>query len=387
MKRINKENGFLITWLMCVMILLGACNLGFLKETWSAFGNITGQLTVPYTMNYYSNYPDELGLDEGQRTESVVGKTYTIMVNVFEASGYEFVSWNTSVDGTGEVYNPNESIALEKNLTLYAQWKKVLVVTISYGDVNTDGVVNSDDYLLIEQSVSSGTQLTGQGLLNADVNVDGKVDLVDVDIIKQVSLGTEGYVGILPNGPILIYEVYNGGIVDSDDGSSEDIEQDGTGENTGSDTSGNENNSNSNNETSGGTASGNGSSSGSGSSSNSGNGGGSSSGSSNRPSSNSGNKPSSGSSSSDSEDKQGNSTVDNEEDSDEKGDGILAEDNVLTEDNTDKENLNNDNSDSQEDTKNNNVYALIIVFGICLLAGRLIVHVIHRFKEKNIHEE
>lgn len=374
MKRLNRENSFLIIWVMCVLMLVGACNLGFLKETWSGFGNVTGQLGVPYTMSYYSNYPDDVLIETEERTESVVGIDYSIMVNVFEVIGYEFVNWNTSKDGSGDVYNPNDSIKVQENLTLYAQWKKVDVVTLSYGDVNIDGVINGDDFLLVEQFIVNGSELTTQGLLNADVNADDKVDLVDVDIIKQVCLGTEGYVGILPNNPILIYEVYNGGINNgSDDSKPDDTEQNGDGSQSGEIIENNNQTGSS------------GSSSGNGSSSDGSSGGGSS----NKPNSNKGNKPSSNKDNKPSSESNSNNNQNIQEDVVTKSDDAEINNNEVLDnnknDNVVDEDNNKENNELNVSINNNkkdiNIYPLIIVFTICLLAAKLIVYVIRRFDE------
>lgn len=46
-----------------------------------------------------------------------------ILNNTFEVDGYEFVSWNTKADGSGEVIQPNDFKLIQKDITLYAQWK------------------------------------------------------------------------------------------------------------------------------------------------------------------------------------------------------------------------------------------------------------------------
>lgn len=40
---------------------------------------------------------------------------------------YNFISWNTMVDGTGETYNVGDGIILENDVILYAQWEKIKV--------------------------------------------------------------------------------------------------------------------------------------------------------------------------------------------------------------------------------------------------------------------
>ena len=62
MKKIKRENAFLIIWVICVLLLVGVCNLGFIRGTMAGFGNLSGQLTAAYVIEYSSNYPSELGM-------------------------------------------------------------------------------------------------------------------------------------------------------------------------------------------------------------------------------------------------------------------------------------------------------------------------------------
>ena len=119
--------------------------------------------------------------------------------------GYKFVSWNTVSDGSGQFYFVNDTMDLSSNVELYAQWEYVgYIDTVAYGDVNLNGVIDNNDHVLLDNYISNNGVLNSFSLVNADVNKDGKLDKVDVDIIKQAYLGTEGYRDILPNNPILI---------------------------------------------------------------------------------------------------------------------------------------------------------------------------------------
>lgn len=352
MKRIGKENNFLIIWFCFVFLLLGICNIGFVKSTLAGFGGMTGQLIAKFSVEYFSNFPNELGLSEKYRTDIVQSTDYVISENTFILDGYEFVNWNTSIDGTGDVYESGEEITLDGSLILYAQWKRVDVVLVSYGDVDLNGVINNNDYLLIEQSFSSNS-LTGQSLMNADVNADGKIDLVDVDIIKQVCLGTEGYVGMLPKKPILVYEIYNDNVADEEENNNESSSENNNGNQPSHDMSGNNGSSSNGNGTSG---NGNGSSS---------NGTGSSNNSSNE------NKPSSDGTSENNKDESDDVVVNDKEEN--KDDEFVIE----------KEDVDENDSNDNVDNNGKNIYPLIIVFCICLIAFRLIVYIIKRFNEKN----
>ena len=210
---IKKSKSFLIMWVNSLFLLLVISTLGFgfyLKETRAGFGDLTGQISVPWKIKYLSNYPIELNLEEQDVSENVVGDKYLLSNNTFVLNGYSFASWNTKRDGTGESYNEKQEISLDSDVTFYAQWELAIV----YGDVNQNGEIDTGDYELIENLIVNGTPLTSSALKNADVNEDGKVDLIDADIIKQVCLGTEGYTDGLISKPILKYEIYKNNVGD-----------------------------------------------------------------------------------------------------------------------------------------------------------------------------
>jgi len=207
----NFKNNFLIGMGFCVVILLSICYFSFdffMRETYASFGGITGNLTITYEVSYFSNWPD--GSIENIMFEENGKKDYVLLNNMFDVPiGYEFIGWNTEIDGSGESYIGGSSISLSAKMDLYAQWNLVQIEeVIAYGDVNLNGEIDSDDYILLEDYLLGNSDLLDQGLENSDVNVDGKIDELDVDIIKNAYLGTDGYVG-LPSSPILIYELYN----------------------------------------------------------------------------------------------------------------------------------------------------------------------------------
>lgn len=226
----NDRKYFLIFCILSIVLvgIIFGIN-GIMRGTSASFGGVTGVLGDPYKVIYYANWPDKSMGDDS--TEYNVGKIYQILDNMYAVpSGYEFLGWGTEPDGS-VVYNAFHVLSLSSDLNLYAIWGLVDTdeddnnteeFVIVYGDTNIDGIVNENDYLLIDSYILDNSLLSGQGLINADVNTDGKVDNIDSDIIKQVCLGTEGYVGFLPDKPILIYELYvkddsNGGDVPTED--------------------------------------------------------------------------------------------------------------------------------------------------------------------------
>lgn len=212
MIKYKKENSFLMFLSMCIVILLVICSMSFnfsLRGTRAYFGEgTTGTLggTI-YKVIYSSNWPNADVEDE--IIEDQKKNIYMVMDNMFDApDGYEFIGWT---DSDGKQYLSSDVIKLTANLELYAVWN-LIDVGIRYGDVNQNGEIDKEDYLLVEDYVYGRSNLNDNALVNADVNNDEKVDLVDADIIKQVCLGNTLYMGKLPVEPILVYEIYEGKI-------------------------------------------------------------------------------------------------------------------------------------------------------------------------------
>nr|MBQ5605331.1 InlB B-repeat-containing protein [Bacteroidales bacterium] len=67
----------------------------------------------------------------GTMSEQIVaaGITKNLSKNTFYRDGYAFAGWNTEADGSGVSYRDAQSIKLTNNITLYAQWNKLIYVT------------------------------------------------------------------------------------------------------------------------------------------------------------------------------------------------------------------------------------------------------------------
>lgn len=66
---------------------------------------------------------------------TILGNTNNLL-----RDGYTFKGWNTNKDGTGETYLEGDTVSIEKNLTLYAQWKHnpVVVSFVTNNDSTID---------------------------------------------------------------------------------------------------------------------------------------------------------------------------------------------------------------------------------------------------------
>ena len=65
--------------------------------------------------------------------EGLVGSAVSIpATDSLSLAGYTFVGWNTTADGSGVTYAVGQSVAPTSSLTLYAQWRAVPTVVISF---------------------------------------------------------------------------------------------------------------------------------------------------------------------------------------------------------------------------------------------------------------
>lgn len=104
-------------------------------------------LPVPVTVTYYA--PDaSTGLLPDQ-TSAFVGDSYAVLGNTGSLArpGYTFDGWNTKPDGTGDAYVAGDEITLPSDVSLYAVWKAVPQVKVTYdkNDVNATGTYPTPD--------------------------------------------------------------------------------------------------------------------------------------------------------------------------------------------------------------------------------------------------
>ena len=84
-------------------------------------------------------YKDELeityynGLDTIKQTASY-GSSVNLLKNKFTKEGYEFVGWNTKLDGSGINYTNEQEVTLKEDLDLYAQWQPIKYKIMFYAN-------------------------------------------------------------------------------------------------------------------------------------------------------------------------------------------------------------------------------------------------------------
>jgi uncharacterized repeat protein (TIGR02543 family) len=140
----------------------------------------------------------------------------------FTRNGYAFTGWNTKSNGSGTTYQPNNTIILSANTTLYAQWTQAYTVYL-HGNFGNDTTVRQEiprgesanitanpftniGYRFVGwntaadgsgTSYADGASLTptanvhlyAQWVRDYDINDDGVEDINDIGFILSVSVG------------------------------------------------------------------------------------------------------------------------------------------------------------------------------------------------------
>ncbi|MBQ9318418.1 MAG: InlB B-repeat-containing protein [Bacilli bacterium] len=77
------------------------------------------------------------------RQEVDLLQTFKLQKNRFTRKGYKFIGWNTSFDGSGEMYDDEDIIqnGIDENLRLYAQWEPI-EYTIRFNANGGEGTMN-----------------------------------------------------------------------------------------------------------------------------------------------------------------------------------------------------------------------------------------------------
>ena len=98
--------------------------------------------------------------------------------------------WEIKKCVCGKTQEKNKGEHIENPCSICG-YKNPAAPMMIYGDANEDGKVDVFDATLIQQyeANSQKTKLTDQGLKNADVNADGKVNGTDAEIILKVDTG------------------------------------------------------------------------------------------------------------------------------------------------------------------------------------------------------
>lgn len=79
-----------------------------------------GTTPAQYTVTYHENFGSST---DTRQNDFAAGTQVTVITNPFGGhSNYAFDGWNTRADGNGTSYGPGDSLTVNGNITLYAQW-------------------------------------------------------------------------------------------------------------------------------------------------------------------------------------------------------------------------------------------------------------------------
>ena len=125
--------------LLSVLIVFSACKTDI---------SVVNTFYVTYDANAGEN--TVTGSVEKQSAKE--GESVTVAENAFEIEDKVFIEWNTKADGSGDSYKPGDSITLNSDITLFAQWQNVAYYSVTF-DTDGGGSIEA-------QSIRTGSKAT-----------------------------------------------------------------------------------------------------------------------------------------------------------------------------------------------------------------------------------
>lgn len=168
-----------------------------------------------YTLTYNKNASDATGNMSG--TTANEGTSVNVKNNTFSRPGYHFLKWNTSPNGNGTSYTAGQSITLNSNVTLYAQWEPdIKYVNLNY-DANTGNgshdptTVEEKNPATIPSDVNNSFSKPGYTLTGWNTEADGTgTPHQPGDTIQMESEDVTLYAQWEPNDVKLLYDANEG---------------------------------------------------------------------------------------------------------------------------------------------------------------------------------
>ena len=112
-------------------------------------------ITMFYTLNFVGNG----GTGTMMSKYATAGVALTVPGNEFVRPGYTFQNWNTSADGSGKAYSEGMVIVINRDITLFAQWRAESPISQLRIDKHPE-----DQYVTSGQCATFSVQASGDEL-------------------------------------------------------------------------------------------------------------------------------------------------------------------------------------------------------------------------------
>lgn len=130
----------ILLFMVAVLLVLSivSCDQEVKAKTYKVAYNANGAV---------GNVPASIEVEEG-------GTTTVSSCGSLSMKGYDFVGWNTKKDGSGRAYKESQSVKVDSDIALYAQWS-IHEYSISYeldGGSYPEGRSNPNTYTIETES-------------------------------------------------------------------------------------------------------------------------------------------------------------------------------------------------------------------------------------------
>ena len=127
-----------------------------------------GEEPVELTVTFEGNGSEEYPVEGTMAPQTMTAKADTVLnENTFTRGGYNFLSWNTAADGTGDSYADSATVNLTADTTLYAQWEDnhSLTKVINKKDVTCteDGYTGDTVCEICGKEITKGETIQSKG--------------------------------------------------------------------------------------------------------------------------------------------------------------------------------------------------------------------------------
>ena len=159
-----------------------------------------------YTVTFNANG----GTGEMAEQVFIEGEPQTLIANAFSYQGHTFEGWNTMRNGTGTSYDDKQRITVTSDMTLYAQWKKIITfVTVTFDANGGTGEMRTQQYVVGSPQVLRPNGFTKEGyyFYNWNTASDGSetayADMQKITVSGNVTLYAQWALnGTLPPSPL-----------------------------------------------------------------------------------------------------------------------------------------------------------------------------------------